>query len=94
MFRRIVELDPEILLPYLVDRRGTSQDHILDQLTAAVEAGRADGSLRAADPALLARTALLTTHGFVLSAATMTDQVRLDQLDEELRVLLDRYLAP
>jgi AcrR family transcriptional regulator len=94
VFRRIVELDPEILLPYLVDRRGTSQDHILDQLAAVIAEGRADGSVRSTDPALLARTALLTTHGFVISAATMTDHVTLAQLDEELRHLLDRYLAP
>jgi AcrR family transcriptional regulator len=94
VFRRILELDPEILLPYLVDRRGTSQDRILGQLTASIEAGRSDRSLRAADPALLARTALLTTHGFVLSAATMTDGVTLADLDAELRGLLDRYLAP
>jgi AcrR family transcriptional regulator len=94
VFRRIVELDPEILLPYLVDRRGTSQDHIVDQLTEAVEQGRADGSLRATDPALLARAAVLTAHGFVISAATMTDGVTLAQLDRELRLLLDRYLAP
>jgi AcrR family transcriptional regulator len=94
VFRRIVELDPEILLPYLVDRRGTSQDHILGELTATIEAGRADGSLRTADPAVLARTAVLTTHGFVISAGTMTDGVTLAQLDAELRLLLDRYLAP
>jgi AcrR family transcriptional regulator len=94
VFRRIVELDPEILLPYLVDRRGTSQDHILDQLTGALEEGRADGSLRTTDPALLARTVLLTAHGFVLSAATMTDSVTVAHLDGELRLLLDRYLAP
>jgi AcrR family transcriptional regulator len=94
VFRRIVELDPEILLPYLVDRRGTSQDHILDQFTAAIRQGHPDGSLRAADPALLARTALLTAHGFVFSAATMTDAVSLAALDDELRLLLDRYLAP
>ena len=46
MFRRIVELDPEVLLPYVVDRRGTSQDHILAMLSATIEAGRADGSIR------------------------------------------------
>jgi len=94
VFRRIVELDPEILLPYLVDRRGTSQDRILDQLTAAIEEGRSDGSLRGGDPGLIARTALLTAHGFVFSAGTMTDGVTLADLDAELRVLLDRYLAP
>lgn len=93
VFRRIVEVDPEILLPYLVDRRGTSQDHILDQLTASLSEGR-DGSLRAGEPALLARGALLAVHGFALSAATMTDAVSLAALDDELRVLLDRYLAP
>ena len=94
MFRRIVELDPEILLPYLVDRRGTSQDHILDQLVRLLREGQADGSVRAADPALLARTAILTAHGFVLSASTMTDEVTLADIDSDLRLLFDRYLAP
>jgi AcrR family transcriptional regulator len=94
VFRRIVEVDPEILLPYLVDRRGTSQDRLLDQLTATIAEGHADGSLRPADPALLARTVLLATHGFVISAATMADTVTVADLDRELRLLLDRYLAP
>jgi AcrR family transcriptional regulator len=94
VFRRIVELDPEVLLPYLVDRRGTSQDRILDRLAAAIQDGRSDGSLRAGDPALIARTALLTAHGFVFSAHTMADDVTVTDLDAELRVLLDRYLSP
>jgi len=93
MFRRIVELDPEVLLPYLVDRRGSVQDAILAQTVAVLRDGQ-DGSLRAADPALLARTALLTAHGFVVSAATMTDDVSEAALDDELRLLLDRYLRP
>lgn len=93
MFRRIVELDPEVLLPYLVDRRGSVQDAILGQTVAALREGQ-DGSLRAADPALLARTTLLTAHGFVVSAATMTDDVSEAALDDELRLLLDRYLRP
>jgi AcrR family transcriptional regulator len=93
MFRRIVELDPEVLLPYLVDRRGSVQDAILGQTVAALREGQ-DGSLRPADPALLARTALLTAHGFVVSAATMTDDVSEAALDDELRLLLDRYLRP
>src|SRR3712207_5309000 len=45
MFRRVVELDPEVLLPYLVDRRGSVQDAILGHLVASIEEGRADGSL-------------------------------------------------
>ena len=94
VFRRIVDVDPETLLPYLVDRRGTSQDLILARLTEDLRLGQAEGSVRAADPALLARGVLLTTHGFVISAGTMTDAVAGVALDTELRLLLDRYLAP
>src|SRR3954470_11071558 len=92
MFRRVVELDPEVLLPYLVDRRGSVQDAILAHTIALLEAAAGDDSLRAAEPALLARTTLLTVHGFVISAATMTDAVSTQDLDDELRLLLDRYL--
>jgi hypothetical protein len=37
---------------------------------------------------------LLALHGFVISAGTMTDEVTEADLDRELRLLLDRYLAP
>jgi AcrR family transcriptional regulator len=94
VFRRIVELDPETLLPYLVDRRGRSQDQMLAMMAAAIAAGTADGSIRAGDPALLARGVLLATQGFVLSLPTMTDGFAEDDLDGQLRLLLDRYLAP
>ncbi|MFI7599252.1 TetR/AcrR family transcriptional regulator [Actinoplanes sp. NPDC049681] len=100
MFRRVVELDPEVLLPYLVDRRGTVQDAILEHLVAAIGEGQADGSLRRKDPVLLARTAVLAVHGFVISASTMTGPdgadgaITEDALDDELRLLLDRHLKP
>jgi AcrR family transcriptional regulator len=93
MFRRIVELDPEVMLPYLVDRRGSVQDAILAQTVAALRSA-SDGTVRPGEPALLARTALLTVHGFVFSASTMTDEVSEAALDDELRLLLDRYLRP
>jgi AcrR family transcriptional regulator len=94
VFRRIVELDPEILLPYLVDRRGRSQDQMLAMMTTAIAGGIADGSMRTGDPGLLARGVLLAAQGFVLSLPTMTDGYDEDDLDGQLRLLLDRYLAP
>lgn len=94
VFRRIVELDPEVLLPYLVDRRGTSQDRMLAGLEQGIGEGHADGSVRAGPPGLLGRAVLLAMHGFVISAATMTDGITEADLDDELRLLLDRYLAP
>jgi AcrR family transcriptional regulator len=93
VFRRIVELDPEILLTYLVVRRGRSQDQMLAMMTTAL-AGVTDGSVRGGDPGLIARGVLLATQGFVLSLATMTDGADEDDLDAELRLLLDRFLAP
>ncbi len=39
LFVRIVELDPELLLPYLLSRRGRSQQAILDLLVGAAARG-------------------------------------------------------
>ena len=95
LLRKIVEVDPEMLLPYLLQRRGRSQDNILDLLVPLVEEGQADGSVRSGDPVLLARSMLLAGHGFTLSAETMTDDARsVEAYDEQLRVLLERFLAP
>jgi AcrR family transcriptional regulator len=94
LLRKIVEVDPELLLPYLLQRRGRSQDNILGLLEPLIAEGQADGSVRAGDPGLLARSILLTAHGFTLSAETMTDEHSVEAYDEELRTLLERYLAP
>lgn len=95
LLRKIVEVDPELLLPYLLQRRGRSQDHILSLLVPIIEAGQEDGSIRPGDPTLIARSMLLTAHGFTLSAQTMADDRRpVDAYDHELRHLLERYLAP
>ena len=95
LLRKIVEVDPELLLPYLLQRRGRSQDNILDLLEPMVAEGQMDGSVRDGDPRLLARSILLAAHGFTLSAETMTDDEHpVEAYDEELRALLERYLAP
>ena len=74
LFVRIVELDPELLLPYLLSRRGRCQDALLE-LIARPRSRRArrDGAIRAGDPDAIARALLLASHGFVLSAHTMVD---------------------
>lgn len=95
LFHRIVEIDPELLLPYLLQRRGRSQQAVLDLLEATIAEGQLGGGLRAGDPALLARTILLASQGTVLSGLTMTDgDVSEAQLDEQLALLIERYLAP
>ena len=95
LFVRIVELDPELLLPYLLARRGRSQDSILALIEGAITDGQADGTVRDGSPVAIARALVLSAHGFVLSAHTMIDE-RLsdDQLDDELRTLVVRALRP
>lgn len=109
LFRKIVDVDPELLLPYLLQRRGRSQDNILAMLAGLVQAGQADGSVRAGDPVLLARSTMLAAIGFTLSAETMLapgagaaaaggtaagGTPSLSDLDEELRLMVERYLTP
>ena len=95
LFTRIVELDPELILPYLLARRGRSQQMILDLLGAAIAVGQEAGRIRTGDPVAIARALVLAAHGFVLSAHTMLDDA-LDAaaLDAELHTLVVRSLQP
>ena len=95
LFTRIVELDPELILPYLLARRGRSQQLILDVLTAAISAGQEGGAIRFGAPDAIARGLVLAAHGFVLSAHTMIDDdVDGPALDAELHALVVRSLTP
>ena len=95
LFLRIVDLDPELILPYLFSRRGRSQEAILELTVAALREAQAAGEARAGNPDLMERAMLLAAHGFVLSAHTMVgDEVSLDDLDAELRRALTRGLLP
>jgi AcrR family transcriptional regulator len=94
LFVRIVELDPHLLLPYLLDRRGRSQQAIAELTAGRIREGQADGSVRDGDPVAMARALLLAAHGFVLSAHTMVDhEVSEDDLDAELTEVVRRAVA-
>jgi AcrR family transcriptional regulator len=95
LFVRIVELDPELILPYLLSRRGRSQDLILALTTDAIRDGQEAGEIRAGNTTAIARALLLAAHGFVLSTHTMVDdEVTEAELDHELGVLLRQGLLP
>jgi AcrR family transcriptional regulator len=91
--RKILDVDPEFLLPYLLQRRGTSTDAQLDLLAAALSGN--DGSIRRGNRTAQARALWLAAWSFALTAPVLADEsVGLDALDRELRAMLDRYLAP
>jgi AcrR family transcriptional regulator len=92
LLRKIIDLDPEFLLPYLLKRRGTSTSRQLDLIETGVMAGIEDGSVRDGDARRRATAVLLTAWSFVLTGPVLTED--LDALDTELRDILDRYLRP
>lgn len=96
LFRKIVEVDPERLLPYLVTRLGASQTAYLRLIEAELIAGHADGTVRVGVPARQARSVLLIVQSFALSLPTMTGEGELtdDAFDDELRHILNRALGP
>jgi AcrR family transcriptional regulator len=95
LFTRIVELDPELLLPYLLERPGRSQRLVVDVIADQVRAGQATGEIRDGEPGLLARSIVLACHGFTLSTRTMTGgRVTEARLDAELATLIESYLRP
>lgn len=98
LFLKIVDVDPELLLPYVLDRRGASQEALIALLAEAVREGHADGSVRAGHVERQARALLLIVQPFTLSLRTMTDEDDADLSSEaflaELRSILERTLTP
>jgi AcrR family transcriptional regulator len=91
---KVLDLDPELLLPLVVDRFGSSQRAAVDQVAEQVELGQRDGSIREGDPQLLATCLLLTSQSFVFSARVIAAEHKSEQTGPELRRLLEGYLRP
>ncbi|MET7293020.1 TetR/AcrR family transcriptional regulator [Streptomyces griseoloalbus] len=98
LFRKILDVDPELLLPYVLDRRGASQEALLELLADALREGHTDGSVRAGHAERQARSVLLIVQSFTLSLRTMTDEDDPELASEaflgELRDILERTLTP
>jgi hypothetical protein len=94
LFLRIVDVDPELLLPYITTRRGAFQRAVVGAMEARLEAGVADDSIAVADRAAAARTIELTLRGFAFQTLAPGAEGERAQELAELSQLLDGYLAP
>jgi AcrR family transcriptional regulator len=91
---RLLELEPEMMLPYLTERLGGFQKLAREATREAIVAGLADGSVRAdADPAIMAAACEIAARGFVLAARSLTAAQRRAALGE-FELMLDAYLRP
>jgi AcrR family transcriptional regulator len=86
LFDRLLDVDPELLLPYVTLRLGGMQRMAVAGL--AEELRVADGSVRPGDPEVLARGVELITRGFVLARDPGLDAWA------ELERAVDGYLRP
>jgi AcrR family transcriptional regulator len=90
---RLLELEPEMLLPYLTDRVGEFQRAGRTALAGWLREAQAKGAVRAGDPERMAATIELAARGPVLAARTLSGEDRTLCLDE-VRRMIDAYLAP
>jgi len=92
LFARILDVDPELLLPYVTQRLGGVQTLLIAELAEDVQAGIGDGSIRSESPAVLAAMVELLSRGSLLAVHAERE----DDLDPwgELGIAIDAYLRP
>lgn len=94
LLRRILELDPEMVMPYILQRTGRSQKAMLELLEARIRLVQASGQMRAGEPEVLARTVALMLEGLLLSVDTMKGRgITRAKLIEECRETMMRGLS-
>ncbi|WP_199441193.1 TetR/AcrR family transcriptional regulator [Umezawaea beigongshangensis] len=94
LMQRVLRLDADLVLPYLVERLGSVQRLVEEFLVAEVRAGHDDASIRPGDALVQARLVLLITQSMVLSARPATTGIAFSALLAELRLHLDAALRP
>jgi AcrR family transcriptional regulator len=94
LVRRIIETDPDLLVPYVVERLGQSQRAVLAIFRRYLEAGRDDGSIRELDLDVAAYCLEVVVRSFVLSMKVTEEEAKPARVYRELRFLLDTYLRP
>ena len=94
LFNRLMDVDPELLMPYAFHRYGAFQRAVLIAFAALIREGIREGSIRDEDPELLAMTIELMVRGVVLGART--EEVAADRtaICVQLGTMIDRGLAP
>lgn len=94
LFLRILEADPELLLPYITERPGRFQQHAQSVLASALEAGIAAGEIRRDDPERLASSMILAMRGFALTDKSSWSRKRRRAMLGDVARMFDAMLAP
>ena len=90
---RVLELDPELILPFIVDRLGSGQQLAAERIREMLAAGIADGSIGDCDVDAAAHLMLLLAQSFVFSARVAPLGAEPAAVTGELRRMLNGYLS-
>jgi AcrR family transcriptional regulator len=93
LFQRVLDVDPELLLPYLTVRIGSTQRLALGRVRRLISEGHADRSIRRGDPAVMATSLLMAALPWIVSAR-LFDEVGRGAALAELERGLDGWLRP
>ena len=85
---------PELAMVYIAERLGTSQQILIEAVSAELTRAQRDGSVRAGDPRQLAAMCLLITQSTIQSAQIVAPILDADALAVELAHSLNGYLKP
>jgi len=94
LFRTLLDLDPELVLPYIVERLGKTQRFAEGVILHLLKGGHEDGSIRKGDLPAQARTLLLLIQSFAFSLRPATADVNEEHLMAEFTHVLDAALRP
>jgi AcrR family transcriptional regulator len=85
---------PELAMVYIAERLGTSQQILINAVSAELKVAQREGSVRAGDPRQLAAMCLLITQSTIQSAQIVEPILDADALAVELAHSLNGYLRP
>jgi AcrR family transcriptional regulator len=93
VLRKVMEAEPELMLPYMIGHVGSTQRNAALLLGSIIAEGQAEGSIRAGDTAEIARTVMLIAQAFVMWGEDDEDAAE-DRLVAELRHAVEASLRP
>ena len=93
LLKRVLEVDPELLLPYLVERQGSTQRMAVAEARRLLDAAVADGSVRPCDTAVVAACLVHAVTPFILGRGALP-RGSAKPATAELERMLDCWLAP
>ena len=92
LMRTVTDIDTELLMPFVVDRFGSTQRIGEQVITTHLLDGHRDGSIRTGDLPAQARTIMLLVQSFVLSLRPATADLDAARLLDELSRMLHATL--